>query len=765
MSGQRISRQGQERKPDSADVNASSRHTADMRFTVPSWLGGMYFDLRVGRDARKEKRPHIIPKRVRRSNRVLITVGVQMIAAWLFVLGLGFYWVTQTACGGGVMGTPTASTDPGGSPSGTTVREDPGGDPMATRPRVDLMASELEAFRNITQDVPSTSSLVDTMISKTDSFVAQDVSALTDRFDRHFTISAYLRYAYLYTQDTQYADKAIEIAKVAATIWTPDTVNTDKRRAICEALSRTYDTCYDVLTAEERLDFEGWIRGLGATLYSGQYGILSNREVDMNTHIDTSVSFLMKSALAMKGAIVPEADDWLNACIDHYTGTIDGYPYPYHRGGSDGAYNDGLYYWGYGWTLRTEGFEIASLLEVADLYSVPSIRNAGYFPLYMAPPQMNYLGTFGDGGTRVGTAVGGHIRQAMFRLATGAQDPHFRWYAENRRVGSTAANPDPTKILLDGNPIPSLVIALRDSQRSVAAEAPDALPQSRYFDQTGYVSMHTDLGDPENDMVLNFTSRQYPHGAYAHAHADQNSFVLYYRGEPLAINAGNYYDYGSDYFWNWGQNTKSKNGVLINGNSLSNGMDGVGQIVAFAENAGFDYTAGEASQAYNARIPGLTNRVRRHIAFVRNGQPGPYVVIVDDIRLPAAGHIDWLLHSGAQPSVDEPSQQILLNVGNARALVQLVSEVPLSLSTPTEESDPPNNFDRTKFGEQWNITAGTTSDVADLRIASVFFPYGAGESLAIPTISASQAGSDYTVRVGGQEFVFDLEGNAVQASL
>jgi len=62
----------------------------------------------MGRDRRTVPRAHLVARSVRRMNRFVFAMGAQMLAAWLLWVGLGFYWVTQSACGGGaVLSTPS----------------------------------------------------------------------------------------------------------------------------------------------------------------------------------------------------------------------------------------------------------------------------------------------------------------------------------------------------------------------------------------------------------------------------------------------------------------------------------------------------------------------------------------------------------------------------------------------------------------------------------------------------------------------------------
>ncbi len=112
------------------------RHDVDLRFVTPRWLGRIYFDLRIGKDIRQERRPLALPRAVRRHNRVAAAVLAQMAISWVTaVIFLGAF-LTQIGCGSQVVDI-TEPTDPSsisGPAGGTDTTTEPTGGGTLTEP-------------------------------------------------------------------------------------------------------------------------------------------------------------------------------------------------------------------------------------------------------------------------------------------------------------------------------------------------------------------------------------------------------------------------------------------------------------------------------------------------------------------------------------------------------------------------------------------------------------------------------------------------------
>jgi len=132
--------------------------------------------------------------------------------------------------------------------------------------------------------------------------------------------------------------------------------------------------------------------------------------------------------------------------------------------------------------------------------------------------------------------------------------------------------------------------------------------------------MHSDLADPKRASVYFKSS---PYGSYNHSHADQNSFVIDYKGERLAIDSGYYDDYGTPHWREWYKQTRAANAITFDGGQ-GQGIDGrqySGKITRFESDDKHAIAVGDAEKAYG----GALTKAERTIAFER-----PNVVVVRD---------------------------------------------------------------------------------------------------------------------------------------
>ena len=123
------------------------------------------------------------------------------------------------------------------------------------------------------------------------------------------------------------------------------------------------------------------------------------------------------------------------------------------------------------------------------------------------------------------------------------------------------------------------------------------LPPQRYFRDVGWVSMHSALGRPDDDIHITFKSS--PYGSFSHSHADQNAFILNAFGEGLAINSAYREFHRSPHHKEWTWQTKSKNALLIDGvGQKAQDKKATGKITRFETAPRYVWTTGDATVAY-----------------------------------------------------------------------------------------------------------------------------------------------------------------------
>ena len=324
------------------------------------------------------------------------------------------------------------------------------------------------------------------------------------------------------------------------------------------------------------------------------------------------------------------------------------YAYKFYRdqfspwGGNDGGWGEGTAYWR--GTFEHAAFQDA-LLAIGDplAYATPFWKNSPFFAVYNVQPYLHT--TFGD------TSNAGHfnlepvIADYMEHVARVQQNGFFRAYAEI----CTDRRPRPIDKGLEdlSRTYPTaaefLVRNFIVSDKPLPASRPLAeLPPHRYFKDVGWVSLHSALGRPEDDIHLTFKSS--PYGSFSHSHADQNSFILNAYGDGLAINSAYREFHNSPHHAQWTRQTISKNALLIDGlGQKAQSKEATGKITRFETGERYVLTTGDATAAYalaqkdQARV----QRVTRDLVFIDQR----YVVLRDRVELTTPGKLFWLLHA------------------------------------------------------------------------------------------------------------------------
>jgi hypothetical protein len=357
-------------------------------------------------------------------------------------------------------------------------------------------------------------------------------------------------------------------------------------------------------------------------------------EADLSSH---PVRFMPMTGLAGLALWddLPEARTWWAFAERFYR---DQFP-PF--GGDDGGWAEGVAYWR--GTIEHATFQDA-LLALGDpgAYASPFWRNSPYFCVYNVQP---YLATsFGDLSNAGKFNFESATAEYLLHVARVQGDGWLRAYAElcadtrptpaeaglrglDRRY-PTAAEFLVRNFIASDRPLPA--------RRSLAG-----LPPVRWFRDVGWVSMHTALGRPEDDIHVTFVSS--PFGSFSHSHAHQNGFVLNAYGAGLAINSGFREWHNSPHHEQWVRQTRSKNALLIDGvGQQPKSKAAKGRILRVDEQPRYTWTTGDATAAYAAaQPPGRVRSVLRDLVLV----DGRYLVVRDQVKLAGTGRISWLLHT------------------------------------------------------------------------------------------------------------------------
>jgi hypothetical protein len=370
---------------------------------------------------------------------------------------------------------------------------------------------------------------------------------------------------------------------------------------------------------------------------------------------------------------LPEARAWWRFAYSFYRDQFSPW------GGDDGGWGEGSAYWR--GTFEHATFQDALLaLDDPSAYASPFWKNSPYFCLYNVQPYLHTI--VGDASNAGRFNLEPTTADYFEYLARVQQNGHFLSYA----ALCTDQRPRPIDKGLAGldrgYPVAAefLLRNFAVAGRPLPAPRPLAeLPPQRHFADVGWVSLHSALGRPDDDIHVTF--RASPYGSFSHSHADQLGFILNAYGEGLAINSAYREYHNSPHHEQWTRQSRSKNVLLIDGvGQLPKSKISTGKITRFETAERTVWATGDATAAYRAaqKDKDRVRRVTRDFVFVDRR----YLVIRDRVELASPGRFTWLLHAEKNLAWDEARQsaQIRGAEGKASLAVQLAAAGPESWS-------------------------------------------------------------------------------------
>ncbi len=183
---------------------------------------------------------------------------------------------------------------------------------------------------------------------------------------------------------------------------------------------------------------------------------------------------------------------------------------------------------------------------------------------------------------------------------------------------------------------------------------------SYLFPSVGIAAFHSSFIDHSRLSVFFKSS---PFGNVNHAHADQNSFIIFNKGKILAMDSGIYDGYGTNHQRHYAKQTIAHNAITFDGGigqDTGEGGSGTreakGKIVRFNPNPTeadgglrtpkgikYDIVTGDASKAYGGQL----SKALRTLIFVRPAT----VVVIDQLESAKARTWEYNLHTMASAAV------------------------------------------------------------------------------------------------------------------
>lgn len=544
------------------------------------------------------------------------------------------------------------------------------------------------------------------------------------------------------------------------------TYNDEGHFRLWRKLPLVYDQLRDELTPAEKQTVLAHFRERGrlSVEWIERQGNISkivrnSIAADLSSHPVRFMPMTGLTALALWDDL-PETREWWAFAYRFYRDQFTPW------GGDDGGWAEGVAYWR--GTIEHAFFQDA-LLAIGDplAYASPFWKNSPYFAVYNVQP---YLATsFGDVPNAGKFNLEPASAEYLLHLARVQQDGFLRAYVDLQ----TDPRPRPTARglgKLDRTYPTTLEFVVRNflssSKPLPAPRDLSALPAARWFRDIGWVSLHSALGRPNDDLHVTFVSS--PYGSFSHSHAQQNAFVLNAYGESLAIKSGLREWHNSPHHNQWVRQTVSMNALLIDGQGQkTQSKAATGRITRFEQTPRTVWTTGDATVAYATLQPkGRVQQVTRDLVFVDSR----YLVIRDHVRLADPGKVTWLLHTERTLAWDGEHSRAFSRNGNAALTAHLLGTSPWNARV--DEGFPVAVDPRYVSGEanytttaEWNLKQNhlyaETADAANEHVIfAVLWPEKQGTAPA--DLRVSRDGATLTVqRPDGRTDVLTLNDDSL----
>jgi len=400
-------------------------------------------------------------------------------------------------------------------------------------------------------------------------------------------------------------------------------------------LPAVFDLCYDLLDEKQR-KFVARVVSLYAFQCERLLMGLDFCQNPGHSHAGRLPAYLGEAAMALKGTgVVPDEAliRWMTTAIDIYGGI-----FPYF-GGPDGGWAEGMFYASSYTKWFLPFFSAVKRFSGVDFMKRPFYQRFARYLQHFCPPGWENH-PFGDGYW----CKPDDIEWPGFF----AQNP-YHIYAERfgsdllRKWSKDAQHQELFKLHLldvflpDGEP----------EERSLAGGATRACA----FPDAGYISLHTDPTQPDRELAL--LARASRFASQSHSHADQGSFALMAGGTAL-ISPSGYFgrQFGSKHHYEWTNQTKAHNTILVNGEGQKPFSFESGGRVLYAKDEGGALTgAVDPSNAYE-QVRAWT----RSFELTENE-----LIVKDHIELHKPGEISYLLHSLSLPEHTESGMRLMRN--------------------------------------------------------------------------------------------------------
>jgi len=381
-----------------------------------------------------------------------------------------------------------------------------------------------------------------------------------------------------------------------------------------------------------------------------------------DSHAGRLPAYLGEAALVLKGSGVlsdEEALRWLDYSLEIYGGIFP------HYGTPDGGWAEGPFYASSYTKWYLPFFSAVERFGGTRFLDRPFYQRVSEFFLHFASPYHENH-PFGDG-------YWCHSEDAEWP-GFFAQSP-CRFYAD--RYGSAAA----VNMAAEQASQELYLLHLLDiflPRTPTASPLPKAeSADTAVFPDAGFVSMHTDITHPADDLAV--VARASRFGSDSHRHADQGSFAIFYKGAAL-ISPSGYFGraYGTAHHFKWTNTTKAHNAILIDGAGQETfSMNSRGKILSCTDDGVKKTARLDLSPAYP-----MLQKWERTITLC-----GKCITVTDEIEADHDVIVTQPLHTLSAPTSDGNT----VHVERGGAHLTVTPDGSLTLRGITDQPDVPLN--------------------------------------------------------------------------
>ncbi len=452
-----------------------------------------------------------------------------------------------------------------------------------------------------------------------------------------------------------------------------------------------YDWLYELMTVEEREAVKKMLIARGDQMLAR----LERRDFlhkSAYSHDGRLPGYLVEFSIAL--AEDERAEVWMDYAM---RALLTVFP---HWGGKDGGWAEGINYaLSYNERFITP---LQSLYEATgyNLWEKSYFRNMRHFLVYCASP-VGEIMPFGDNEHHPVSYRGGDLYAILKFHSLLHEDPETRWWIEKL---DTERETDRFNAMHE--------IILEDDLKP---EKPLSMKPDKAFHGIGWAALHSDILDPENDLMVLFKSS--PYGSVSHSHADQNSFAIMKGGKALANPSGaRYPQHQSPFHFEYSNLTVAHNALLINGEGqIDRSALASGRIADFKSTAHMGYVAGDAEKCYGDRL----DYYQRHVIMIRPS----IILVVEDLSGPQPIEVDWLLHSREEILLDPENQSIESFRKGASMKTQLITPGGFDFSLTNEwPIDPKQDYPMVTAkppAKEWHFSGSVNQKTPKRRIAAI----------------------------------------------